>query len=414
MSGAVPPPAPRRLTLRGSDELERQLAAVLDEAAGAIAAVVPARDIVALVLHGGYGRGEGGVERSSGVDKPHNNLDLLLLTRGRPTPAQRERVDAALAPVAARAGIGVDAGLLEAAVLQRAPHLVMWHDMHHGHRTLLGDAGFLPSLTRFSGPDIEPWDVRNLLTNRASLLVIAEAALAARAPDEELRRSVIKHLMKAIIGYGDAYLFFQGRYDGSYAKKQANMRALAGVSPELRALYDEAIEFRFAPTYREALAARPDLLGALRSAAATLAPVHLDCERRRLRAPGLGWEGYLEAALRGSLLDGPLTPRTLAGRALRLVRGRRPSSPALSPLARLGLTVVDGRGWLSILLPFVLYEETQAARSVAARLLGASAPTRDALSRAYLRGWGRDGDSNFGPVAKKLGLKLDEPEEARS
>lgn len=38
-------------------------------------------NFTALILGGGYGRGEGGVVRVDGVEKPYNDLDFTLIVR---------------------------------------------------------------------------------------------------------------------------------------------------------------------------------------------------------------------------------------------------------------------------------------------------------------------------------------------
>src|SRR5690606_3500364 len=120
------------------------------------------------------------------------------------------------------------------------PCLVMWFDMRFGHKVLLGDPSFARGLDRFRLSRIEPADVRNLLVNRGTLLVINDLLFdGPGGNDEAARRTALKHAMKAVIGYGDALLYFLGEYDHSYVEKQRRMRIRRDVPAAFRDLYDE-------------------------------------------------------------------------------------------------------------------------------------------------------------------------------
>jgi hypothetical protein len=71
-----------RYTARGGAEVEARIRVLIGEVGEAVTAAVEPRHLRALLLIGGYGRGEGGVEVREGVEHPHNNLDFLLVTRG--------------------------------------------------------------------------------------------------------------------------------------------------------------------------------------------------------------------------------------------------------------------------------------------------------------------------------------------
>ena len=112
--------------------------------------------------------------------------------------------------------------------------------------------------------------------------------------------------MKAIIGYGDALLFFLGDYDWSYAEKQRRMRARTDVADELKTLYDQALEFRFAPDYAPWLAMDLDaLMARLR---VQLEPVCRLCESKRLGVANLAWRQYPQTFLRHVLLEDLTSP----------------------------------------------------------------------------------------------------------
>ena len=69
-----------RFTVRGGAEVEGLMGALSNEIADVAGRILPAGSFKALVMIGGYGRGEGGVDARGGVQRPHNNVDLLLVT----------------------------------------------------------------------------------------------------------------------------------------------------------------------------------------------------------------------------------------------------------------------------------------------------------------------------------------------
>ncbi len=406
-----------RFTARGGERVETHIAALMQQAREALSQAIEARELRAVVLIGGYGRGEGGVVVEGGVERPHNNFDFLLITKpGADERNLKARADRALAPLALEHGIGMDVGVVREDKLARSTCLVMWYDMRYGHKTLLGDASFVPGLERFRADRIVAADVRNLLVNRGTLLLINEllearlpgpndAVTTQRAKALELdKKTIVKHAIKAIIGYGDALLFFLGDYHFSYVEKQRRMKARNDVPASLKRLYDEAMEFRFAPDYPRFLGR--DLAAFGRELRRELAGVHLTCEQKRL-GERFDWPGYLPLAYRAELAVG--SPREAAKKLVSFVR--EPHRAKIEgKRAKLGFRCAGPRGHLSIVFPYVAYDVDD-ARSL--DLVGLVLETRDVrhetLLRAYLRAWSVHGDTNFESVIRKHGLSLEPP-----
>jgi hypothetical protein len=254
-------------------------------------------------------------------------------------------------------------------------------------------------------------DVRSLIVNRGTLLVINDALRDRGAPDEETRRTILRHTVKAVIGYGDALLFFRGQYHWSYAEKRRRMAEARAVPEAFRRLYEQASAFRFEPDYTGAFAG--EQVDGGRAVLEQLAAVHLACEALRLAAPGLQWGGYVGPALcrplRGGDSDGRLWLRQLRN----LLRFRPVVPPELGLWERLGLRLAGPRGLLALVFPFIAYGVgTERDRALARRLLGAVGPGEGELRRAYLRRWGESGDVNFSHLARKHGLLLSDGTEA--
>jgi hypothetical protein len=299
----------------------------------------------------------------------------------------------------------MDASVTSVRTLRRSPCLVIWYDMRFGHKTILGDQDFVPGLARYRVDRVLPADVRNLLVNRGTLLVINDMLLERGDLGEAERRTVVKHAVKAVIGYGDALLYFHGRYDWSHQEKQRRMAATRDVDPAFRALYDECMEFRFKPDYPRYLA--QDLGAWMDELRAMVQPVHLACERLRLGEPDLEWADYADHAFAHAVFQDPFSARAWARKAKGFLKGA--ASPAWLPgVARLGLRVSRPRGVFPVLFPLIAYDLDAARfRTLARDVLGAGAEDAGSLRRAYLKQWGVFGDENFPAVLRKLGIDLD-------
>src|SRR5436190_18385694 len=71
-----------RFTMDGSDDLEAGLSQLCAQILCRIQSIVPVKKLEAVVLGGGYGRGEGGVLKTAEGDQPYNDLEFYLFFRG--------------------------------------------------------------------------------------------------------------------------------------------------------------------------------------------------------------------------------------------------------------------------------------------------------------------------------------------
>jgi len=398
-----------RFTLRGSEDFENRMSSVLDEVSARACRILSPAVCRAMVLLGGYGRGEGGVVVTDDGERPHNNLDFLVITHS-VSQADQERlktsVQEAVQPLEQAYAIEFDVAAIDEAKLRRSPSLVMWYDMRFGHKTVVGDTAFVPALKHFCVERIPTWDVLNLLVNRGTLIVINDQLIGLRKLSLHERRRVVKLAMKAIIGYGDALLYFLGRYDWSYAEKQRRMRDCDEVPDSFRMLYDEAIEFRFQPRY-DAYIDR-DMAEWMDGLRTVLAPIHLECERKRLGVKGLTWEDYGETFFRKALWVDSRSPRTWAKKTVNVVRTRQDLPPGFSNLARLGSRASGPRGLVTACFPVPAYHLNSARlQELAAQLLCANGRTLAEIRRAFLLRWAAAVEPPFLKLAQKWDLALE-------
>ena len=394
-----------RFTARGGNEVEARVLEVVRRGGEIAKATLPAGSWRAVVLMGGYGRGEGGVEVTDGVEKPHNNLDFLLITTGQwtsETEKLRRALGDALRPLSEEAGIGIDAGAISDSALKRAPCRIMWYDMRFGHHTILGAPTFLPSLSRFTADRILASDVRDLVVNRGTLLVINDAVMALSEPPAGVWKALIRHSVKAILGYGDSLLYWRKAYHWSYAERQRRMASRIDVGADFRSLYDWAMEFRFRPDY-SGWEGR-DLKVWLDEVRAAVEPVHLEVEGRRCGVENLTWRDYPVAALNRGLKDAFSHPREAARRLKALLqnRGRLFSKTGFG----ISLALTPPRDVLGIVFPVIIYNVSDPGFRALARFAVDGPDEHNALRMAFLKAWGVYADPNFEASARKLGLEF--------
>ncbi|WP_372369495.1 hypothetical protein [Candidatus Uabimicrobium sp. HlEnr_7] len=389
-----------KFTIKGSSELESKITAIMKEVVSTLKPLLPPKNYRALILIGGYGRGEGGVEIQNGVQKPHNNFDFLLLTKNLSDNQKlKNALDSAVVPLVKKYDIGMDIGMIDYQKLRRSSRLVMWHDMYFGHKVILGAEDCISSLKKFASKNIVRQDIINLLVNRGTLLLINELLLQkCSLEDEVIRRLIIKHTVKAVIGYGDALLYFRGAYSWSYAEKQRLMQSQS-VDSVFKKLYDEMINFRFQPQYENYL--QLDLGKWIDGLLPQLANVHLLCEQKRLKK-NITWENYLQNAFTHTFSANIFSPRTTVKKFIHFTKSK-PRVSFGNLFANLGYRCCDPRQILTIIFPIVAYKIYDGDARIIENILG----TQDnKLLIPYLKQWSICGDSNFVHFLKRYNIEL--------
>jgi hypothetical protein len=210
------------------------------------------RNLVALVLGGGYGRGEGGVLRVSGVERPYNDLDLVLIVRSR-RALPWDALHGIQHQYASLMGIEVDFSRpLTVDDVRRWPPTLMWSDLLQGHRVLDGPADILTA----NAPDLRsdrlpPVEATRLLLNRGAGLLWAERIVRGcePAPDADFIR---RNYYKCALALGDALLISHGRFATPYTGRDDLVSQLLRELPQpfpfdLSGLYRDALTFKFWP-----------------------------------------------------------------------------------------------------------------------------------------------------------------------
>jgi hypothetical protein len=212
------------------------------------------KNLLALLLGGGYGRGEGGVIRANGTEMPYNDLDFTLVVAGK-FKVPWHKLQAISALYASELNIEVDFSRpLTLRDVQHWPHWLMWYDLLNGHVTLKGSPNILiqhaPATLRTPLPAIEA--TRLLLNRGAGLLWALRISRGIEAaPDEDFVR---RNYYKCALAMGDALLITYQRYTTKYLGRDDLLANLEQDEPEVRgfglqSLYRDALRFKFRPDH---------------------------------------------------------------------------------------------------------------------------------------------------------------------
>lgn len=402
-----------RLTLSGGAAVERTLHELVRKAAKVVLASVPVVNLKALVLAGSCGRGEGGIRLEDGVEHPSSSLDLVLFTTGIKSPARNHlasRINADLQTLRRRSHVAIDLRVADARRVERDRVRLLWHEVREGHKLLAGDPAFLPALTRFTAENVDARDLADLVVNRGALLVMNDLITAPGPLTRERRETVVANTVKAVIGYGDAFLFSRGRYHASYVERRRRMaERSAHATPEFKALYEAAMHHRFTGDPRDAarLLASAET-GRLRK---VLCDLHLDVERRRLGERRLSFGDYIRPSLEHELDDLKSSLRKLATGALILIRGGFGQGGGSPYSLQVALNASGEKGAPRALFPLIAYgvagEEESGDALVARRLLGVRRLRSAAAKLVWLDMWGKAFRKHYLASLKRLGIGID-------
>lgn len=245
-----------RFTIDGSDSLEAALATYCEQVRDRLLDALPRRVLKAILLGGGYGRGEGGVLRTAQGDKPYNDLEFYILLSGPElitTKLFRARVHHISEELTAQAGIEVEFKLLSLRKLERSPVTMFYHDLITGHRLVLGEETWLINCDQHRAAHRIPLhEATRLLMNRCSGLLFAQNKLAEDDFTDAKADFVGRNLAKAKLAFGDVILAMRGQYHWSCRERHKRLRKLEAENAlqnfeSVVLLHSQGVDFKLHP-----------------------------------------------------------------------------------------------------------------------------------------------------------------------
>lgn len=227
-------------------------------------------DLVALVLAGGFGRGEGAVRTDAGRLEPLNDYDVVVVSNTT-TPPARLRVWGA--ELARRTGMrAVDLLNVPTHGLRWLPLTIFNYDLKESGQQFWGEGDVLRHLPSWDASGISWAAGRALLFNRlVCLLECLSLRWDGPPPDSEASFFLAMQSYKGALAAADALLLLKHAYRTRHAEKEDALVAHYPDRLELAGLVREALAFRRQPSapkpaaaLRLWFAARDALLTALR------------------------------------------------------------------------------------------------------------------------------------------------------
>ncbi len=260
-------------------EITGQLTAFAEEAAALLAP-----DFLALVLGGGYGRGEGACVTIDGRESLYNDLDLFIITKKSiPLPETLWQLVHRYEQIF---NIEIDIGrLLTPAQLATLPHQLMWQDLLQGHIVLKGDTGILRNAApAYLDQPLPAEEALRLLLNRGSglLQAMVERNETDANPDDHQPPDadfIRRNYQKCALALGDSLLISLRQYPLPYAERIGYLSRQCSPSlSDVLESYAEAIAFKQNP---DSLPKIPPGPGQLAAMAAQWSRVLLHTEQER-------------------------------------------------------------------------------------------------------------------------------------
>lgn len=204
----------------------------------------------ALLLAGGYGRGEGGVfcEGDGAPPKLYNDLEFYLFGAG----ASRDEIKRWAHEGEARLGIEIEIKVMSPDAFARARPSMFYYDLVSRHVLVAGDKAWVDSLpaemSRAESISVE--EASRLLVNRGmSLLRCARWA----AGEMDLPPGFCDRITaKLKLALADVALCALGQYHWSCRERDARLGELNDAPPhweKLRAWHAEAVDFKLHPRH---------------------------------------------------------------------------------------------------------------------------------------------------------------------
>lgn len=220
----------------------------LDLICDAVTPLLPQAE--AILLTGGFGRGEGGVFLQDGQAVPVNDYDIAILDSGDDQP-DLKTLGRNLAKT-----IGIDYIDLGQYPVHFAdlPISQFRYDLKYGSRVLRGDPTVLHALPQYAPADIPVQEGIQLLANRIAGIMTSpwETTVTNSFRGFKEKCYFLNQLVKTLIAVGDYHLLRWAAYDVSYLTRRDRFSILSEAEAfpkEMKERIWQAYSFKVQPNY---------------------------------------------------------------------------------------------------------------------------------------------------------------------
>lgn len=269
--------------------------------------------VVAVILVGSFGRGEGGVEMTSDGLRAVNDYDVAVIGRG---AVDREEIGALGRGLAGELNVDfVDIGVIDQESLASLGPTIFNFDLRNGSRVLFAEPTFEYAIPALHPGDMPTWEALQLVFNRMAGCMSAVKLASDRSslwiPSS---RFVNNQVIKAVVGAVDGLLTIEGEYHQLCSVRRESLNSmlpLLGDHPSLwRELADRAYREKLKPGSVPGWNPSDDLIPALEMLRAVFMVVIERELDQRVSSPAEGVAGWLRQRRTGwrSRLLAPVFP----------------------------------------------------------------------------------------------------------
>lgn len=240
-------------TIRGSQQLDERIAIDLKQIVDAIRHMPEAKQWVAIILCGGYGRGEGTPLICEGQELPFNDYDLIVVSTKNcfwTRKVLQKKLHALAEDLTQKLEIEVDIDLRPIDSLSSAEFTLMNCELKYGHRVLWGPQDVLFPMPSYLQDKVPLLEGTRLLLNRGALLLHNRQMVDhSNEFTREGHLRFLKYIFKVYLALGDCLLLKSGKYSSESSNKRKRIEEIGydvnSPSQEwVIAKYKEAIDFK--------------------------------------------------------------------------------------------------------------------------------------------------------------------------
>ncbi|MBI9031952.1 hypothetical protein JEZ13_08145 [bacterium] len=211
-----------KYTLTGSQEFDNMIDDQLKMVTEEILNLIPPDDIAAILLGGGYGRGEGGVLIENNKEFLYNDYDLFVILKNVNLLKKRDyqnRIHLIHEKFTPLVKIDVDVGPLQTVnAISKAPHWMMWYELKNGFKLLWGNQSIRSYFPDYPHDKMPLMEAYRLLLNRGVGLLLCKQHFETYE-ETESQEFILRNIRKAQLAMGDAYLIKKKSFHYSYKKR---------------------------------------------------------------------------------------------------------------------------------------------------------------------------------------------------
>ncbi|MCP4177248.1 MAG: hypothetical protein GY756_05735 [bacterium] len=214
---------PCKYTVYGNKELDIKIDSDMELIVKTALGVVPEKDISAIILGGGYGRGQGGVSFVGGKMGLYNDYDMFMVTKNVSRDKKRKYFNLLFnecEKLKDIVGVDVDFGPLKNLnELENLPFTLMYYELKKGHEVIYGQKNILDLLPEHDINNIPSEEALNYMLNRGVGLLLAYDKFALKEKSRSDNEFIERNIFKALMACGDIFLILEKKYSYSYTDR---------------------------------------------------------------------------------------------------------------------------------------------------------------------------------------------------